>query len=163
MQTPLSAIGSMRGGGRFNPVNGFEIFYVALSPATTLYEVQALSLRGAPKRVPPIIIFTVEYTLQRVVDLRAGAAQRALGVDGAVLRSDWKADVAAGRIPATHKIGIAARTAGVEALIVPSARHAGAANMCIIVDRLRRGSIIEIKPATGFSAGTTTVVEGKLY
>jgi RES domain-containing protein len=58
------------------------------------------------------------------VDLTTSNAQRALGIDDDVLRSDWKAIVAAGRVPITHDI--------------------------------------EINPATGFSADTAIVVEGKL-
>ncbi|MDP9025512.1 MAG: hypothetical protein M3N13_09085, partial [Candidatus Eremiobacteraeota bacterium] len=49
----------------------------------------------------------------------------------------------------------------VEALIVPSARHAGAMNMSIIVDRLRHASKIEIDPSTGFAAGNSIVIYGK--
>jgi RES domain-containing protein len=59
MSTPLSAIGSIRRGGRFNPAHAFEILYVAMSPDTTLYEVHALLPGGVPKRVVPLVVFTI--------------------------------------------------------------------------------------------------------
>ena len=70
--TALSAAGSYRFGGRYNPAGAFEVLYLAENPVTALEEVEALlrtndDLRGV--KGPPRIVLSVECTLQHVVQL----------------------------------------------------------------------------------------------
>jgi hypothetical protein len=59
-------------------------------------------------------------------------------------------------------LGAAARDAGIEALIVPSARHPGYANVAVIRDRLMIGSAIRIHEPSAFPAATETEIHGVL-
>lgn len=58
------------------------------------------------------------------------------------LLAEWKPQVHAGATPVTQSIGVAAWEAGVEGLIVPSARLVGTTNLVVLVDRMRKGSSI---------------------
>jgi RES domain-containing protein len=160
ISSPLSAVGSLARGGRYNAAGGFEAFYIARSPDTTLYELQVISPRSAPTRTKPLITFTIEVDLQAVVDLTSRANVHALGLTPADLIVEWKAVLIAGGVPITHDIGSAARDAGVEAIIVPSARQPGATNLVIFPDRLRHGSSVRIDPPDGFPPGTRLVISG---
>lgn len=159
--TPLSAIGSIKRGGRYNPANEFEAYYLAESPETTLDELRVVAPNIAPTRMKPIVTFAVDVALQHTVDLTGSKAKTTLHVMESDLLVEWRALVARGDIPTTHEIGIAARRADVEALRVPSARLSGAANLVVLVDRLRLGSSITIEPSTGFESGTQVKIEGR--
>jgi RES domain-containing protein len=158
--TPLSALGSKVSGGRYNATGAFEVYYLAPNPEMALRETRATGPSGAPKRIAPVTLFSVDTELQHVVDLTKDKALRALGVTADKLTGDWRAIVLDEKVPVTHDIGAAARAADVEALIYPSARAPGAANLAVIVDRLRRGSGLRINPPDGFGAGVATEVTG---
>jgi RES domain-containing protein len=70
---PLSAIGSLRSGGRYNAPNSFPVLYCADSQLTAMMEVEALfttadgQLKGAPRN--PDLVLTVQCALSRVLDL----------------------------------------------------------------------------------------------
>ena len=69
----LSAIGSVRSGGRYNAPNTFPVLYCADTQMTAMLEVEALfttadgKLRGAPR--DPDLILSVHCELGRVLDL----------------------------------------------------------------------------------------------
>jgi RES domain-containing protein len=151
---PLSTIGSIINGGRYNPKDTFEAYYVAPSPDTTLYEIRALTPNTQPTPIAPTVMFTVNITLQHTVNLNDNAVLATLGIAPTDLHVEWDQILRQHLIPITHEIGYAARLANVEALIVPSTRHTGATNLVIFNDRLRSGSSIVIKPATGFEPST---------
>jgi RES domain-containing protein len=162
---PLSAIGSIKGGGRYNAQGDFEALYLADRPDNTLREVRMLrDDAGFPVAVPdaPKIIFTVDVRLQRVVDLSDDAVCAVLGVSFDELITPWRLIVALGRVPTTHVLGAAAREAGIEALIVPSAQHPGSKNLVVIPDRLLFGSSVMIHQPRGFAANVGVVVEGSI-
>lgn len=157
--TPLSALGSLNG-GRYNAAGSFEVYYLAPNADVALCETQAVDPSGVAKRIIPLALFTIDVDLQHVVDLTTKAALRALNVSAPELTTEWRAVTLGGRTPITHEIGAAARKAEIEALLYPSARVDGAANLAVIVDRLRRGSTLSINPAEGFGSGTTIEVNG---
>ena len=148
--TPLSALGSL-GGGRYNAAATFRVYYVTESPDVALYETRIIDPASPLRPARPTILFTVEATLQHVVDLTDAATCATLGVSTGDLVGNWKEDLLAGRVPITQDLGAAARAADIEALIVPSARVNGAKNLAIIVDRLRSGSSLKINPKDGFA------------
>ncbi len=104
---------------------------------------------------------TIDFALQRVVDVTDPAVLKALRVPKRALTAGWTDDVDAGRVPLTHLIGAAALDAGIEALLVPSARHRSATNLAVIPHNLLAGSYVEIYDPTGFDAGVRTRIEGK--
>src|ERR1700712_4632940 len=81
--SPLSAIGSTRSGGRYNAPNTFPILYCADSQMTAMLEVEALfttadgRLRGAPR--DPDLILSIRCDLARVLDLTDARLYRDLG------------------------------------------------------------------------------------
>jgi len=161
--TPLSTIGSMRRGGRYNAKGTFEMFYLADRPDNSLREVGMLTDDGdAPIAVPspPFVICTIDVVLQRVLDLRDDDTRRKLDVSLDDLVSAWRLIVARGHVPMTHTLGAAARDAEIEALLVPSGKYPGSSNLAVIRDRLRAGSSFSIHKADGFPAGAETTVHG---
>jgi len=71
--SPLSAIGSLRSGGRYNAPNTFPVLYCADSQMTAMLEVEALfttadgQLKGAPR--DPDLVLSLRCELIRVLDL----------------------------------------------------------------------------------------------
>jgi RES domain-containing protein len=71
--SPLSAIGALERGGRFNAPDAFSALYTADSQLTAPREVEALFVdsdgrsRGVPRN--PDLLLTLECTLLRVLDL----------------------------------------------------------------------------------------------
>jgi RES domain-containing protein len=114
--TPLSAIGSIKRGGRYNPQGEFEAYYLAESPETTLYELRVVAPNVAPARMKPTVTFTVNVVLQHAVDLTVRETRTILGVGQNELTIEWRAIFARGDVPTTHEIGRAARDTNVEAL-----------------------------------------------
>lgn len=161
---PLSAIGSKDIGGRYNAAKEFEILYAADGAPTALHETNIVVRAPDGSQVTvvsaPYILFSVSYQLQAVVDLTVPQTQRDLGIALDELLVDWRPLVKRGETPLTHRIGRAARGAGAEALIVPSAKSPGTANIAIIIDQLLIGSSYEIAHPEGFRAGTPTQVHG---
>jgi RES domain-containing protein len=158
--TPLSALGSKISGGRYNAAGTFEVYYLAPNPEVALRETRAIDADSAPKRIAPLTLFSIDVELQSVVDLTKEETLRALDVKAAQLVVEWRVAVLNGQTPITHDIGAAARLANVEALIYPSARAPGAANLAVILGRLRRGSRLRINPPDGFEPGVATEVIG---
>lgn len=160
---PLSAIGSIKRGGRYNGKGEFEVFYIADRPDNSLREIGMLNDdNGTPVAVPGAahVLFTVEVTLQHVVDLRDPRVRSTLGVSLDELVSAWRLVVAQGHVPITHIIGAAARNAEVEALLVPSAKYPGSTNLAIMRDRLRRNSVVLIRRSEDFPVGTEVAIRG---
>jgi RES domain-containing protein len=91
-QTPLSAAGAIRTGGRYNLVDVFEALYLADSPVTALQEVQAIIAVGSsliPVKGPPRILLSVDYTLESVLDLTGAEVHSALGTSFQELTGAW--------------------------------------------------------------------------
>jgi RES domain-containing protein len=85
VSTPLSAIGSVRDGGRYNPQGGFEVLYAADSEEAVLREMRAVVADpdtglAVPQRHPPKVHFTVNLDLQFMVDLTDATNCDALGI-----------------------------------------------------------------------------------
>ena len=142
-ETPLSAIGSRKRGGRYNRKGDFEALYLADTQLTALYETEAIYesagiVVGA--RQPPRVMLSLDYDLQRVIDLRAEDTLASLKITADDLKQPWKIAQAEKRPVLTQRIGAAARAADIEALLVPSARVEDGTNLVVFTDRLRTGS-----------------------
>jgi RES domain-containing protein len=167
INSPLSAIGSHINGGRYNPISAFEVLYAAQERDTVPRETRAIivdPVSGAliSTSQPPSIYLTINVVLRLVVDLTDSAVCGALAINPKDLLVEWRDLVALKKRVATHIIGAAALKAGVEALLVPSARLSGTKNIAILVDNLRVGSSIEVDRPEGFPPGTPTRIDGSV-
>ena len=141
----LFGLGAARSGGRWNPP-GVPAVYLSEDAALAVREVgYALSLGGEfsgfPK--PPMMLFSVRFVLQRLLFVDVALARAACTSLQELLRPDFVRVLASGRIPASMRLGEAARAAGFEGLLVPSAQEPDAYNLVVFPDRLRAGSRLE--------------------
>jgi RES domain-containing protein len=89
--SPLSAIGAVQRGGRYNAPRTFLVLYSADSQLTALLEAEALfttadgQLQGVPR--DPDLILTIKCSLERVLDLTVPTLFDALGTSHAELVS----------------------------------------------------------------------------
>jgi RES domain-containing protein len=165
INTPLSAIGSIRTGGRYNPPQlfctepplesgcEFEVLYVACSVEVALLEINSL-IRIGPnlKAVPPSdgyarIIWTVECKLMSILDLTDGNIQNTLGIDLEQLKGAWLPTNADGRLALTQELGLSAYRSGrFDALKYPSAkaRNPSDYNLAIFTDRLSESCFVKV-------------------
>ena len=161
---PLSAAGSIKTGGRYNPKGAFEVLYMAHQGDTVLREIRLVQddASGAIVTIPtpPYILMTVHYEVSFAVDLCDSDVQTRLGITPDFLVQHWEIDDLKGKVPITHDLGRAARAAGIEALIVPSARHPGYQNIAIIKDQLLTTSFVRIHQPDGFDPGVETETRG---
>ena len=150
--TALSAVGSYRFGGRYNPAGAFEVLYLADHPVTALEEVEALlrtddDLKGV--KGPPRIVLSVECALQRVVQLNESAL-RDLDLSVEDIIGPWRESLRRNQTPVTHQIGrISFERGDVEALLVPSAKNPATSNLVVFPDRLLKGSALRVFDDSG--------------
>ena len=146
VETPLSAVGSVLTGGRYNAKGAFEALYLAENPTTTLLEVQfAASSGGRFVAQPhdPYVVFSVAFRLQRLVDLHDPRSLARLGLSPVNLQRPWRLKQARGERVFTQEIGQALFDLGHESLNYPSATD-GTANLAVFPDNLSPGSSLEI-------------------
>ena len=146
LETPLSAVGSILTGGRYNPKGMFEALYLAENPTTTLLEVQFAASSGGrfvaqPK--DPYVVFSIAFILQRLVNLHDLRNLAYLGLSTTELQQPWRLKQARGEQALTQEIGQTLFELGHEGLSYPSATD-GSANLAIFPENLGSGSTLEI-------------------
>jgi RES domain-containing protein len=155
--SPLSAIGALQRGGRFNPPGAFSVLYTADSQLTALREVEALfvdeagQVRGAPRN--PDLILTLECSLLRVLDLTVPHLFSELGTTQeelvATSPSRFIANARGMNTP-TQQLGLACfRTGQFSALKVPSALNPQGYCLDILLDCLIAGERISVRDDNG--------------
>lgn len=170
LASPLSALGSLLFGGRYNHVGWFEALYLADTPHTALFEVEHIYKdsdgKVAGRRMAPRALLSIDADLQHVIDLRQPEVQAALEIAESDLLAPWKLAQARGEYPLTHLLGAAARAAGIEGIIAPSARSSEGFALVVFPDRLRSGSVVTLyngddrsRPPTMRIAGIDTPEE----
>jgi RES domain-containing protein len=155
--TPLSAIGSIRTGGRYNVPNSFPVLYCADSQMTALLEVQALfatadgRLHGAPRN--PDLVLTLRCDLKRVLDLTVDTCYRELGTTHEELISFTPSRFLAnarGLETPTQKLGAACSFSGhISALKVPSAANETGFCLAVFPDSLLINEAVSILDNSG--------------
>ena len=110
---PLSGEGAARFGGRWNPV-GVPTIYAARELSTAWAEYN----QGFVQH--PALIAQLELTGARLADLTDAAVLATLRVDGTVHRTEWRADLDEGRVPATHALQGELTDAGFHGVVYPS-------------------------------------------
>jgi len=156
-ETPLSAIGSIRAGGRFNAPNTFPVLYCADSQMTAMLEVEALfttadgRLKGAPR--DPDLVLSLRCQLARVLDLTSDHFYGELGTTHKELVSLNPSRFilnARGEEAPTQVLGAACSFSGrISALKVPSAAHSDGYCLDILHDSLVLGEHVSVLDETG--------------
>ena len=128
-----SAEGARQFGGRWNPPNSFPVLYIALSMESVAAEFRRMAARQgrSSEDFLPRDVCTLQIELQRVLDLRAPEALRAVGLDLAVIRG--------GDMVPCQRVGDAAHKLGFEGILAPSATGVGE-TLVIFELKLRRDS-----------------------
>lgn len=140
---PLSGRGAHIAGGRWNAPGSFPVVYASLDLDTALAETLAFPRsRARPDHAAlPRTFVSFHARLGRVLDLTRGRTRQRLGVSLArMVCGDWRDDLEHGRTCLTHHLARAARDAGFEAILVPSAAKPGGVNLVLFPDRLLPGS-----------------------
>ena len=155
--SPLSAIGSVRSGGRYNAPNTFPVLYCADSQMTALLEVEALftmadgQLKGAPR--DPDLVLSLRCELARVLDLTDDRFYSELGTTRNELVSLTPSRFilnARGDETPTQILGAACSfSGGISALKVPSAANSDGYCLDILPDSLLVGEHVTILDDTG--------------
>jgi RES domain-containing protein len=154
---PLSAIGSIERGGRYNEPKAFPVLYTAISRLTALLEVQALfttadgQLHDAPR--DPELMLTLECALERALDLTKPDLYGDLGTSRDELVSDvpsWIILNARGETTPTQQLGEAcARLGNISALLVPSAADRDGQCLNILLKSMQLSEKVSVRDSTG--------------
>lgn len=141
LQEPLSGIGSIIWGGRYNLKNSFETLYLALNPETATKE----STRGSFKFSPKVMM-SIDVNISNVIDLGDSSVLKRLKIDQEDLSVAWRKvqNIDNGEA-CTQKIGRAVFNCGCfEAIRYPSAMVKNRYNLAVFPDRLLKNSTIRI-------------------
>jgi RES domain-containing protein len=150
--SPLSGIGSVRSGGRYNAPNTFPVLYCADSQMTALLEVEALfatadgQLKGAPR--DPDLVLSLHCDLARVLDLTDDQFYGEFGTNRDELVSLTPSRFilnARGQKTPTQILGAACSSSRrISALRVPSATNSAGYCLNILLDSLIIGEQLTV-------------------
>lgn len=150
---PLSAIGALQSGGRYNAPGTFSLLYTANSRITAFKETQALfdtedgQLRDVPRN--PELVLTLELTLLCVLDLTDPDICAKLGTSAEELVSTTPSRFilnSQGKTTPSQDLGTACYLSQrISALKVPSAAHSHGFCLDIFLDRLFVGERLAIR------------------
>jgi RES domain-containing protein len=142
LQHPLSAIGSIIFGGRYNHKNSFETLYLAPNPEAAIKE----STRGFSIKFPPKVLMSIDVTLGKVIDLGDQSVLDELKIRADDLVVAWrKCQNIDDEEVLTQKLGQAIfRSGHFEAIRYPSAVIKKHYNLAVFPDRLLKDSKIRI-------------------
>ena len=146
VETPLSAVGSILTGGRYNFKGAFEVLYLAENATTTLLEVQFAASSGGRFRAEPkdpYVIFSITFELQQLVDLHNPENLAKLGLTSGDLQQPWRLKQARRERVLTQEVGAALLELRYEGFKYPSATN-GTANLAVFPKNLKAGSSLEI-------------------
>lgn len=120
---PISGIGALKAPGRYHVQGRFRALYTSENPIAALKETEFL-VKSKPevafKPAPPMVLFALEYHLERVLDLRDPTTLALLGVKREHLFAAWLRGTPENPRP-TQRIARLAYEAGVQALFAPTA------------------------------------------
>jgi RES domain-containing protein len=142
LQSPLSAIGSMVFGGRYNYKNSFETLYLAPNSEAAIKE----STRGFSMKILPKVLMSIEVTLCNVIDLGDQSVLNELKINIDELFVPWrKVQNINSEEAFTQKLGRAIFACGhFEAIRYPSAMIKNHYNLAVFPERLSKKSTIKI-------------------
>lgn len=82
---PLSGLGSLKNGGRYNFKGCFEAVYLSPYPETAVAEASRDKYL-----IPPSVLITIEVNLKKVIDLEDRKIINALGINEQELYNSWR-------------------------------------------------------------------------
>jgi RES domain-containing protein len=147
VDSPLSAVGSIRTGGRYNAKGVFEALYLAENATTTLLEVEfSASSDGkfVAKPKEPFVVFSIHFELNQVIDLSTSSSLETLGLTRADLTQSWRLKQLRGEPILTQSMGMKILELGHEGFKYPSATDASI-NLAVFPKNLKPGSFLEIE------------------
>ena len=140
----LDGAGGLRADGRWNVKGRFRCSYASQTPETAMQEVMVATRRkGLPdEKALPRTLVGLDLAVQRTLDLTDGAARLRCRIGRKrILGEKWWIENQKDREAFTQAVGRAARTAGFEAILVPSAADAPrGVNAVVFPENLRKGS-----------------------
>lgn len=138
LQDPLSSLGSLKHGGRYNRKGLFEVLYLAPDPETAFKE----ALKSLSAYFPPRALVTVEVHMQRVLDLQDENVMKELDIRRERLSMSW---ILSEKETYTQKLGrLIYESKLFEGIRYPSAQVAGRYNLAVFPGRLLKGSLLEV-------------------
>ena len=120
---PLSQVGSLRGGGRYNIGLNLAEHHKPFGAIYTSFEAEIATqeMRFPQAEEIPYMLFPLRVTLERVLDLRDGKVIRLLGLDEEKLYSGWRERSKILGLPAyPQEVGARLFGAGIEAILTHS-------------------------------------------
>ncbi|MEX0954510.1 MAG: RES domain-containing protein [Rhizobiaceae bacterium] len=134
---PLSGEGAAQFGGRWNAV-GTPAIYAARELSTAWAEYN----QGFVQH--PALIARLRLTSAALADLTNAEQLASHRLDFSIHRCEWRAELDAGRVPATHEVAGKLRAAGFDGLIFPSFMSPG--GTCVALWRWNEegGSVLEV-------------------
>ena len=132
---PLSGRGARIQGGRWNPPESFSVLYLGLDHQTVSDEFLRLARRSRrdPEDFLPRVLYRYDLHLADVLDLQEPDALGGVGLTASLAASD--------DLRPCQDLGDAARHAGREGILAPSAAGTGVV-LAVFVDDLGAGSRI---------------------
>jgi RES domain-containing protein len=154
-QDLLSGEGAAIWGGRWNPP-GVRAVYGSLDIITATNEAyqQFLKLGFDLSAIRPRVLAGAKVSVSKVLDLTESAIRRKLRFSlSELVEEDWAALQSRGEESWTQAIGRGARSAGFEALKVPSSHRPGGSNLVIFPDRLGARSSLRVLASQDLPGG----------
>lgn len=142
----MTGEGSRRNGGRYTTRGRVRAVYGTLRAEDALAEALAsFRKRGiADADALPRVTAAIAIEARLMLDLRDPAILGALELSLVDLVQEWEEEQTAGREAFTQAVGRACFEAGIDCLLVPSARLAGHSNLVAFPEALRksRGKLV---------------------
>ncbi len=110
---PLSGEGASRFGGRWNPV-GAPTIYAARELSTAWAEYNQGFIQH------PALIAQMLLSGAALADLTDAATLTRLGIDQDIHRCEWRSEMDADRVPATHSLRVRLMAEGFDGVVYPS-------------------------------------------
>ena len=143
LKDPLSGLGSLEHGGRYNfkGKGSYEVVYLAPDPETAIAE-------GSRDKylISPSVLITIEVNLQKVIDLEDSKNISALGINEQELYCSWrKIQDVDGKEAYTQIFGrMMYESQVIETIRYPSVVKKGRYNLAIFINRLKKDSELKV-------------------
>ena len=137
-----SGQGARRNGGRFTPQGGTRTLYLATDPETATAEMEWWHRKSGLSDLAfkPRVLAAVAVSVGLVLDLTAEPVRSHLSLSPELLAAEWDFAAFAGRLPPSQAFGRLIFEAGIEGILVASARRPGGSNLVLFPENFRGGS-----------------------
>jgi len=125
-------------GGRYTPKGGPATLYLAVDPVTAVEEVMYYHRRFnvSLTEFKPKLLASVAVSVGTCLDFTNAELCSALSLSAADLLEEWEPYLNRNELAPTQALGRQLFEFGIEALLVPSARHDQGENIVVFIDNL---------------------------